>query len=409
VEPELAVTVEPPKIISVDDHVVEPPDLWTSRLPSALRDRAPRVDRRRGWVEAGHGKPHTFHQTEDGQWGDVWLYDSLIWPLTPTWAAAGFEKDELVHRPATYDEIRPGCYDRIARIEDMDVNHLEASFCFPTFPRFCGQTFLNYGDRETSLACVKAYNDFMIDEWCAGPAYGRLIPVTIVPLWDVDAAVAEVRRCAAKGAHAISFSENPSHLGLPTWYSHHWDPLWAACQETDTVINCHIGSSSRVASTGPDSPQLANIALSFQGSLHAAIDLLLCGLFERFDVKVALSEGQIGWMPFILERLDNAWVHARGYSGMGDRLKRPPSTYMPGHLYGCLFDDLAGLSLRNTIGMDQIMFETDYPHGDSTWPNTLTVLKELVTDAGMSARETWQLVRGNAIACYGLKRFGIES
>jgi predicted TIM-barrel fold metal-dependent hydrolase len=394
-----------PKIVSVDDHVVEPPNLWTERVPG---HESPRVVRRKGWIEAGKGKGHIFHEDESGTWGDIWVYDDLLWPLTPSFAAAGLDRNLPGHRPITFDEIRPGCFQQGERLFDMDANHVEASLCFPTFTRFCGQTFLERGDRDTSLACVLAFNDWIIDEWCGGAGRGRLIPLTLVPLWDVQAAVAEVTRCAAKGSHSIAFSENPVLLGLPSIHSDYWDPLWAVCQETDTVVNCHIGSSSRLATTGPESPNLVTIALTFQGALHAAIDILLSGVFERYPgLRIALSEGQVGWLPFVLERLDKAWDHSRAYGEVGNKVKKPPSTYVEGHLYGCLFDDLAGLSNRSSIGMSQLMFEVDYPHQDSTWPNTLGILEGLIAEANLSDVEVSQLVRGNAIGCYGLDRYGI--
>ena len=399
---------ELPRFISVDDHVVEPPDLWVSRLPARYQDAAPKVVRRKGRIEVRPGRPHQLAEDEDGTWGDCWVYGDVSWPLTPSFAAVGIAKADLTHRPLTYDDIRAGCYAQRARLADMDENNTEASICFPTFPRFCGQTFLERGDRDLSLLCLQAYNDWMIDEWCGGAGRGRLIPLTLIPLWDVQLAADEVRRCAAKGSHAIAFSENPTALGLPSVHGEYWDPLWHACEDTETVVNMHIGSSSKLATTGPGAPQLVTVTLTFQGAMHAAVDWLLSGVFERFPgIRAVLSEGQVGWLPFILERLDNAWEHAFAYGGVADRVTSPPSSYVPGHLFGCIFDDLAGLELRTSIGMSQIMFETDYPHGDSTWPDSATVAADLVAKAGLSPRETVQLVRQNAIDCFQLGRFGI--
>ena len=155
---------------------------------------------------------------------------------------------------------------------------------------------------------------------------------------------------------------------------------------------------------------MVTIALTYEGASRALVDWLCSGVLARFSrLKIVLSEGQVGWMPFVLERLDHAWDHARGYGEIRDRVPQPPSTYVPGRVYGCIFDDLAGLALRDSVGMGQIMFETDYPHGDSTWPNSRAVAERIVADAGLDERETYQLMRGNAIACYGLDRFGITS
>jgi len=288
----------------------------------------------------------------------------------------------------------------------MDANHTEAGLSFPTFPRFCGQTFHEQPDRQLGLACVQAYNDWMIDEWCAGDGHGRLIPLTLIPLWDAQLAAAEVRRCAAKGSHAVAFSENPVRLKLPSIFTDHWDPLFAACEETDTVINLHIGSSSTFPLTSLDAPRAVSLALTYQGAAHAFCDWLTCAKLAQFPgLKVALSEGQVGWMPFLLEKLDGVW-HDRPKYGNLEHLPHPPSHYMA-QLWGCIFDDQIGLELRDRIGIEQIMFEVDYPHGDSTWPATLRKLEKLVSAAGMNDAEVHAVVRGNAIRCYGLDRIGI--
>jgi predicted TIM-barrel fold metal-dependent hydrolase len=398
-----------PAIISVDDHVVEPPDLWASRLPARWRDRGPRVERVRGKVR-GNGRHFTFPERDDGYWADRWVYDGTTMPITSGFVAVCFDRDEVDNRAVLFDDLLPGCTDPAGRLADMDRNHVEASLCFPTFPRFCGQTFLEGDDKELGLACIQAYNDWMIDEWCGGDARGRLIPLTLVPLWDAQLAADEVRRCAGLGSHAICFSEGPAALGLPSVHTDHWDPLWAACEDTGTVVNMHIGSSSTFPQTSADAPGMVTIALTFEGASHAIVDWLCSGVLARFErLRIALSEGQVGWMPYVLERLDNTWEHARAYGGLGDRVPDPPSSYVPGRVYGCIFDDQAGLAMRDRIGMSQIMFETDYPHGDSTWPRSREVLDDIVARAGLDEAEAHALTRGNAISCYGLDRFGITA
>jgi predicted TIM-barrel fold metal-dependent hydrolase len=405
-----------PKLVSVDDHVVEPPDLWLKHLPQSRKADAPRVVRVKGRVRGGE-RTVTFEESGEGDWADCWRYDGKLLPITSGMVAACLEvtdsnPDALNEfRPVMYDEFRPGITDPVARLADMDANHVEASLCFPTFPRFCGQTFLEGSDHDLDYACVQAYNDWMIDEWCAGPAYGRLIPLTLIPLWDAFLAAKEVKRCAARGSHAICFSEGPAALDLPSIHSGYWDPLWAACQETDTVVNMHIGSSSTARRTSTDAPRLVPLAITFEGACRAMVDWLTSGVLERYpSLRIVLSEGQVGWMPYVLERLDNAWTRTRQYGGEAAGLTpHPPSSYVPGRVFGCIFDDQTGLALRDRVGMNQIMIETDYPHGDSTWPRSLEVVTAMVQDAGLSADETAALVRANAIRCYGLDRyFGVE-
>jgi predicted TIM-barrel fold metal-dependent hydrolase len=397
-----------PKIISVDDHVVEPPTLWTERLPARYLDRGPRVVRDRARFKFEGGVFSYEKGVADGEWCDWWLYDDLVYPFPKLSAAVGF--DDLDVTPVTFDDIRPGCWLQKDRLADMDANHMDASLCFPNvLPRFCGQAFLERQDKELALLCVRAYNDWMIDEWCAGDGYGRLIPLTIVPLWDAALAADEVRRCAAKGSHAVTFSENPYHLGLPSVHDkdRFWDPFFAACEETDTVVCMHIGSSSKMPTTSPDAPFSVSSTITFANAMGSMCDYVLSGIFVRFpNLRIAYSEGQVGWMPYVLERMDKIWAE-RGDASFGINLPRPPSTYIPGHVYGCIFDDAVGLRNRDLVGMEQIMFEVDYPHADSTFPHTVDTLTRIVTEAQLSDDEIYQFVRGNAIAAYGLARFGI--
>jgi predicted TIM-barrel fold metal-dependent hydrolase len=395
-----------PLIISVDDHVVEPPDLWQVRLPASMRDRAPRVDRVRG--RYAPGARGGWVETDDGDWADIWRFGDYEMSIIPGFAAAGMDQNAIDWAPLTYDMMRPGCWEQSARLADMDANHTEAALSFPTFPRFCGQTFHEHPDREVGLACIQVYNDWMIDEWCAGDGRGRLVPLTLIPLWDPELAADEVRRCAGKGSHAVAFSENPVRLKLPSIFTDHWDPFFLACEQTDTVLNLHIGSSSTFPLTSLDAPRAVSLGLTYQGASHVFCDWLTSGKLPQFPgLRVALSEGQIGWMPFLLEKLDGVWHERAGYGNI-DHLPHPPSHWMP-QLYGCVFDDQIGLELRDRIGLRQIMFEVDYPHGDSTWPNTLAKIEALVGAAGLSDEEIHAVVRGNAIDCYGLDRFGIQS
>jgi predicted TIM-barrel fold metal-dependent hydrolase len=400
--------MEIPRIISVDDHVVEPPDLWTSRLPAKYQDRAPRVERDRARFHFEGGVFSFEKGVEDGEWCDWWLYDDLVYPFPKLSAAVGF--DDLDVTPVTFDEIRPGCWKQKDRLADMDANHVDASICFPnTLPRFAGQAFYERADKELALLCVQAYNDWMIDEWSAGDGKGRLIPLTIVPLWDARLAAEEVRRCAAKGSFAVAFSENPHPLGLPSIHDkdRFWDPFFAACQETETVVCMHIGSSSKMPSTSPDAPFIVSSTLTFSNAMGSMLDFIFSGTLERFpQLVIAYSEGQVGWMPYVLERADKLWAE-RSDNSFGTNLPHPPTSYIPGRIYGCIFDDETGLRNRDVIGMDQICFETDYPHADSTFPRSKEVATEICAQAGLDETETYKLLRGNAIRAFGLERHGI--
>jgi predicted TIM-barrel fold metal-dependent hydrolase len=401
---------EIPEIISVDDHVVEPPTLWTDRLPAKYRDEGPRVKRMKGQVTVKDGRTGFDPDVTEGPhtgWSDVWLYQDMAWPLHAGYAQYGVAKES--RDPVTYDEIHPACWKQDERLKAMDLNHNQASICFPTVPRFCGQAFLERQDKELALIALRAWNDWVIEDWCGGAAKGRLIPLSIVPMWDAALAAEEVRRVAAKGTSSIAFTEAPHALGLPSMHSGYWEPLWQACDETDTVVNMHIGSSSKLPSTSADAPQFVGVTLTAENSIHAVADWIWAGIFERYPgLRIALSEGQVGWMPFFFERMDSAWRRAELYDArIREVLPKPPSSYAREHVFGCIFDDMSGLRQRDVIGMDQIMIEIDFPHSDSTYPHTAKVVADLATTAGLTAEETRLLVRGAAIKCYNLGRYGI--
>lgn len=385
-----------PRIISVDDHVVEPPHVWETWLPAKYRDRGPKVERR-GIGAMKHIGGGVYEQSfdPDGPQADCWVYEDLVYIHKRHVAAVGYSRDEMTMTPMTYDEMRPGCYDPKARIADNEMNHVDASLCFPTFPRFCGQTFTEAKDREVGEACVYAYNDWMVEEWC-GDSNGALIPLIIVPLWDAELAAKEVRRNAARGVHAVCFSEIPPHLGLPSIHSGFWDPFFQACEETNTTINMHIGSSSRMPATSPDAPVAVAASLSFNNSMASLCDFLFSGVFVRFpNLKVAYSEGQIGWLPYILERVDDVWSEHRAWGGVADVLPNPPSSYYYSNVFGCFFRDNHGLESLHRIGVDNVTFETDYPHTDSTWPNTLEVATKMMGHLPEDVQ--YKILRGNAI------------
>jgi len=392
---------ELPMIVSVDDHVVEPPDLWERWLPERFRDRAPRVERRGiAGLDFKGGTTYEIVYSDDAPPADCWIYEDLVVPHKRHVAAVGFERDDMTLSPITYDEMRPGCYEPKARVADMLANHVDVSLSFPTFPRFCGQTFLEAKDRELAEACVHAYNDWMVEEWC-GDSGGALVPLIIVPLWDAELAAAEVRRNAERGCHAVCFSEVAAHLGLPSIHTGYWEPFFDACADTATTVCMHIGSSSRMPSTSPDAPPAVQATLSFGNAMSSLSDFLFSGVLVRHpDLRLAYSEGQIGWLPYILERADDVWSEHRAWGGVAEAIPEPPSTYYYRQVFGCFFRDRHGLESLDRVGVDNITFETDYPHTDSTWPNTLEVANDLM--GHLDPEVQYKILRGNAIRMLSL-------
>lgn len=392
---------EIPRIISVDDHVIEPPHLWETWLPASLRDRGPKVVRDTYGVEWVQGN-QVFRKGGDGPETDWWIYEDLAWCHQMLNACAGYDESEWWMGPISFEQMRPGCYDPAARLADMDRNHIDASLCFPTYPRFCGQLFAERSDKELALACVRAFNDWMVEEW-AGSSGGRLVPLGLVPLWDPALAAAEVRRNAERGVRAVCFSEQPSLLGLPSIHAadRHWDPFVAACDETGTVICMHSGSGSKMPSTSPDAPPAVSSSLTHELGEQGLADWLFSGMLVRYpNLKITFSEDQIGWIPYLLCRADRVWHHNRGWADVSNQIPEPPSTYYWGRVYGCFFDDALGLELLDKIGEDQVTFETDYPHADGTWPHTKKIAEEQFGHLPQPVVD--KIARDNAIDLFSL-------
>ncbi len=407
--------MELPKIISVDDHVVEPPHVWQTWLPEKYRAAGPRVERKR-WGKFRHraGAKYDMQEDPEGLWGDAWYYeDKLIYVhkrfvAIPQSATTGegenivFDRSQMTMTALTYDEMRPGCYERDARVADLALNWTDGSLPFPTFPRFCGQTFYEGGDKDLGLASVRAYNDWMVEEWCA-PSGGVNIPLCIIPLWDVELAAAEVLRNAARGVRAVAFSELPHHLKLATIHSGYWDPLFQACNDTGTAICMHIGSSSTNPMASPDAPKGAGAMIAFNNSMASLADWLFSRkLIEFPKLKIAYSEGQIGWIPYALERADTVWEQHDSWQHSKEILPEPPSTYYYGRVYGCFTADHHGLASLAEVGPDNICFETDYPHTDSTWPNSKQYAEKMLAD--FDDEVAYKVLRGNAIKMLELDR-----
>src|SRR4051812_11830408 len=336
-------------LVSVDDHVVEPPDMFDGHLPAKYKDLAPVV-----------------RQTESGD--DVWFYEGQELPNIGLNAVAGKPPGEYGIEPTSFAEMRKGCWDIHERVADMNANGILGSMCFPSFPQFCGQLFSRTDDKGVALAMVQAYNDWHVDEWC-GTYPGRFIPLAIPPIWDPELMADEVRRMAAKGCRAVTFSENPEKLGWPSYHNEHWDPFWRAVSDTGTVVCLHIGSSSQLTITSIEAPINVMITLQPMNIVQAAADILWSRVMTEFpDVRFALSEGGIGWIPYFLERCDYVYEHHQQWTGQD--LPMRPSDLFKERFITCFIDDAVGVEIREKVGIDRMTWECDYPHSDSTWPDS---------------------------------------
>ncbi|HEY5886100.1 MAG TPA: amidohydrolase family protein [Acidimicrobiales bacterium] len=371
--------------VSVDDHVVEPPHLFEGRLPAAYADQAPKVIR-----------------TSEGD--DVWSFEGAKIPNIGLNAVAGRPKEEYGVDPTSYEEMRKGCWDIHERVKDMSAGGILAAMCFPSFPSFSGRLFLTTEDKALATAVVRAYNDWHIDEWC-GTYPERHIPMAIPMLWDPEATAEEIRRVAAKGCHSLTFTENPATLGLPSFHSEHWDPMWRALVEEGTVMNVHLGSSGQLAVTAPDAPMDVMITLQPMNICAAAADLVWSRVFKEYrDLRVALSEGGTGWIPYFLDRLDRTYDMHHLWTGQdfGDEL---PSDVFRRHILTCFIADPIGMALRDEIGIDNICWEQDYPHSDSSWPRAPEELLAVAQKYGASREEIDKITHENALRWYRFDPF----
>jgi predicted TIM-barrel fold metal-dependent hydrolase len=372
-------------LVSVDDHLVEPPGLFERHLPAAYRDRAPRVVRK-----------------DDGS--DVWVFGKAEIPNIGLNAVAGRPKEEYGVEPTAFEEMRRGCWDVDERVKDMNAGGVLASMCFPSFPGFSGRLFAANADKDLALAVLRAYNDWHVDEWC-GAHPGRFIPMGLAPLWDAELAAAEVRRLAAKGVHSLTFTENPATLGFPSYHDESWDPLWQALSDEQVVLSVHLGSSGQLAVTAPDAPIDVMITLQPMNICQAAADLLWSRVIKRFpDLRIALSEGGTGWIPYFLDRLDRTYEMHHLWTGQ-DFGDRKPSEVFRQHFLTCFIADPVGLQLRHLIGMDNIAWECDYPHSDSSWPAAPEELAEVAGAAGVTEDELAKITHQNAMRWYSFDPF----
>jgi predicted TIM-barrel fold metal-dependent hydrolase len=334
-------------LVSVDDHIVEPGDMYVNNLPKEWHDRAPRM-------------------AKDENGADYWIFDGKRAGAIGLNAVAGRPKEEYGCEPAALDQMRSGAYNIDGRIDDMNVNGIASSINFPSVVGFDGNRFMQFEDPAVGLRMLQAYNDWHIDEWC-GKYPGRNIPVAIVPFWNPEEAAKEIERTAKKGARTITMCDNPTIHKLPSIHNDCYKPMWKALADNNVVISNHIGSGTPAPHASDESPIEAWITTMPIAIANSAADWLSLKAVREYDLKVCLSEGGIGWIPYFLERSDfshqqhRAWTH----SDFGGML---PSEVFRKHFMTCFIDDAFGLKNIEAICEDMIAYECDYPHSDCLWP-----------------------------------------
>lgn len=367
------------KLFSVDDHIVEPRDTWTSRVPAKYRDRAPRV------------------LEEDGK--EFWVYEDTRHTYLGLNAVAGKPQEEWGREPMRFDEMIPGCYDAEARKKDFEKEGIMSSLSFPTLPRFGGALFLNFQDKQLADACVKAWNDFMFD-WCS-VAPDMFVPMSIVQLWDPKAAAKEIERNLARGVRAITLPEETSNLGIPSYYDvEYWRPIFELCEDAGIPICMHIASSGWKAYRPPESSAALEIALSMVATITHAVSMMYGPLPREFpNIKIVYSEGGIGWIPVTLERADRQHGLHKYWGDLDKSMK--PSDICRRNMWFCMIDEPYGLANRHEIGLDRIFWECDYPHANCPWPGTQAMVEELF--AGVPEEEANMILFENAEKMFNWK------
>lgn len=357
-------------LVSIDDHIIENHDTFKNHFPESMKDQAPKLVKHPDLPDV-----------------DAWMFQGVSVGSPGLSAVASWPKEEWNFNPTDLSEMRPGTYDIHQRVRDMNANGVLAGMNFPTFPGFAGTHLASLPDQALSLVAIKAYNDWLMDELC-GAYPGRFIPMGIIPFFDMEESVKEIHRLAAKGCRSITLPETPYGVGQKSFASGHWDPVFKAMVDTNMVASLHIGGGFGLLKR-PDEFLIDDIViLASLISTVACSDIMTSGVIKRFpDMKFAMSEGGIGWVPFFLDRMDRhminqSWTHLDTMpKGM------TPTEVWKKNFMACFITDPTGLTTRDRYGVETISWECDYPHSDSTWPYSPEVLIQELEAAKCSDAE----------------------
>lgn len=372
-------------LVSVDDHACEPADMWEKHLPAKWKDKAPKVIHQNG--------------------ADLWVYEGRVMPNIGVNAVAGRVPEEYGMEPTAFDQMRPGAYNIDARIDDMNAGGMLGSICFASVPGFVGQLYNMTKDKEQALAIIRAYNDWHIDEWC-GKYPGRFIPLSLPVMWDAQLCADEIRRCVKKGCHAVSLPDNPIALGYKSFHNEFWEPVWQACHEENVTICLHIGSGTQINlqdMNGPAEILISGLPITL---FNIATELTFAPFLRKYpNLKFALTEGGAGWIPYFLERADYTYRHHRPWTKLDLGHGKMPSDIFREHILCCFIDDKSAIRNRDVIGIDNLCWEADYPHSDSTWPNTAEILWKSFEGQNITDEEINKITYKNAMKWFNYDPF----
>ena len=367
------------RLIDADCHVVEPPHIWEAWLPKKYLDRAPKL-------------------VKDEEGGDAWqltegaplMYIGLV-------ATPGMAYEDIKWTGYTYDTVRKGCWDGKARLEDMDFDGVDAEFIYPSQRTMF--SFMGNDDRDYHRAGIQAYNNYMHEEFCAADPQ-RLFSLAQMPNLGVDECIAEMHRCKEKGARGVIISAWPS--GEDDLCAED-ERFFAAAAEANMPVSIHISIQRKRNKTGGSPTGAAAIGqMALSGMLAfppIMCELIMGGLFDRIpNLKIVGVETEVGWIPPMLEYLDNFYWRNRVHTGV--TIKHVPSHYFHQNFLCTFISDRHGIRNRDAIGIENMAWSTDYPHHGCDWPYSRKIAGEMFED--VSQYETYMICAGNMVNLYDL-------
>jgi predicted TIM-barrel fold metal-dependent hydrolase len=377
------------KVVDVDTHWTEPVDLWVKRAPASLRDKVPQVHMK-------DGEPWWFI---DGRPFGKSQHSSCI-------RADGSKLHGMGFWDVGFDEIHAASHDVTARVRLMDEMGVHAQILYGNVLGF-GNTKAQAFEPETRMACTKIFNDAGAE--MQEQSGGRILPMALVPWWDMKEAVAEIRRCHAMGIRGINTNSDPQDVGLPDLNHEHWNPLWEVATELNMPINFHIGSSQTQnawfggtpwPSHGKDQKLAIGGAMMFFSNARILTNLIFSGVLEKFPkLKFVSVESGIGWIPYLLDSIDYQCEELAPESM--SYLTMKPSDYFRRNIWACFwFERTAMRQMIDMVGVDNVMWESDFPHPVCLYPNSLDVTAKSLVD--FSYEEKKKIMSTNAAHVYNL-------
>ena len=373
-----------PRVLSADDHIQEPPDLWTSRLS------------KKKW---GGRVPHLVRQS-NGR--DRWVIDGKVLdkPLLAPMDGAPFE-------PKTWAEVPESTYEPKARLQAMDRDGVHGQVLYPWVSGVSGEVLAGIEDAKLQEACIRAYNDWLLDTWAS--ASDRFIPQCVLPVTSVRSAVKEMERAVAKGHRAAIMHPIPWHINkeLPHLYLADWDPFWAKAVELDVPICWHSGAWDEMGmmdlyeKAGPLATRSMDNIRRPQGSNTILGNFIFMGIPERFpELKVIFAASGVNWVSFLLEVSDYEWDRICRRGILPYPMDMAPSLVFRRNCHVTMWFEKAGLSQRSYLGVNNILWQSEFPIDTSTWPRSKEVIKR--NFAGIPQADRDKILGGNVARLYKL-------